>query len=351
LPPGRTNVVNNTGEPELILNPEQIQELARQGLDPNSLLHGTTNKAAPGPMPGQMPQTSNRSDGFIPVAASNTGVAGTSMVSNLLNMGSEAIGGVIDMGAQAASMAAAAGVAAGTFGAGAAGAPAAGQAASAGIQIAADIAKRGVSYGFQLAGIGADSLIEQLFPFGAPRWLGYDYTAFAPSMGGMGTGVTTLEKAQNQAAGQAVPGQDAGGPVNPSTMPGMATPITEGAGPTAPTPGPMTSAGQPLTAIPTSRNMNPDMSTLTEANIVQRMFGYDQGGMLPPGGIGINMTRKPEPVLTPQQWDSIGQGMNQPAGGSPLVKIDNIYGINADDVANKIEAKQKLAMMRYAGRP
>jgi tape measure domain-containing protein len=344
LPPGRTSVVNNTGEPELILNPEQIQELSRQGLDPNSLLHGTTNKAAPGPMPGQMPQTSNRSEGFVPVAASNTGVAGTSMVSNLLNMGSEAIGGVIDMGAQAASMAASAAIAAGTMGGGAAGG---GQAASAGIQIAADIAKRGVSYGFQLAGIGADSLIEQLFPFGAPRWMGYDYTAFAPSMGG-NTGVTTLEKAQNQAAG--IGGQDAGGPVNPETMPGMAAPITQHQG-TQAMPGPMTSAGEPLTAIPTSRNMNPDMSTLTEANVLQKMMGYDQGGMLPPGGIGINMTRKPEPVLTPQQWDSIGQSMNQPAGGSPLVKIDNIYGMSPDDVANKIEAKQKLAMMRYAGRP
>jgi hypothetical protein len=33
------------------------------------------------------------------------------------------------------------------------------------------------------------------------------------------------------------------------------------------------------------------------------------------------------------------------------VKIDTIYGMSPEDVANKIEAKQKLAMMRYAGRP
>lgn len=351
LPPGTTLVQNDTGKPELILNPEQQQRLADQGVDPNTLLHGTGNGASPGPLPDQVPlaaQTSNRSEGFVPVAASNTGVAGTSMVSSLLNMGSEAIGGVIDMGAQAASMAASAAMAAGTFGASAAGG---GQAASAGIQIAADIAKRGVSYGFQMAGIGADALISQLFPFGAPRWLGYDYTAFAPSMGGMGTGITTLEKAQNQAAGQGVPGQEAGGPVNPETMPGMATPITEGQGPTAPVmgPGPMSSAGQALTAIPTSRNMNPDMSNISEANVLQKMMGYDQGGMLPPGGVGINMTNRPEPVLTPQQWDALAA--NDPVNGAPLVKIDAIYGMSPEDVANKIESKQKLAMMRYAGRP
>ena len=289
LPPGATNVVNNTGKDELILNPEQVQELARQGLDPNSLLHGTTNKAAPGPTQAasQSMDTVNRTGGFVPVAAGNTGVAGTSFVSSVLNLGNEAVSGAIDAGAQLAQMAAAAAAAVGTAGAGAGASPAAGPAASAGIQIAANIAKRASAFGFQMAGIGADSLIAQLFPFGAPRWLGYDYTAFTPQMGMGNVGVTTLERAQL--------GQNPGGPVNPEQMPGAQQPIT----------------------IENAANPAPP----------------------PPG------------VMSNQQIDALTQNLPEPGNAAPMVKIDNIYGFSAQDVAGQIESKQKLAMMRYAGRP
>lgn len=333
LPPGSTNVVNNTGQPELILNPEQIEELKNQGLDPNTLLHGTTNGAQPGPAANF--DTSNRTGGFVPVAAGNTGVAGTSFVSGLLNLGNEAVSGAIDAGAQLAQMAASAAIAGGTMGAGAAASPAAGPAASAGIQILANVAKRASAFGFQLAGIGADSLIAQLFPFGAPRWLGYDYTAFTPQMTMGDFGVTTGEKAANQAQGQGVvPGQDAGGPVQPSTMPGAAQSITPHMGSQA-LPGPA-----PMSIAPPNPN----------DDLLSRIMGYDQGGMLPPGGLGINMTNRPEPVLTPQQWDSINR-VGAAEGRGPLVKIDTIYGMSPEDVASQIESKQKLAMMRYAGRP
>jgi hypothetical protein len=36
---------------------------------------------------------------------------------------------------------------------------------------------------------------------------------------------------------------------------------------------------------------------------------FDQGGMLPPGGVGVNMTNKPEPVLTPDQWTQVQGAM------------------------------------------
>lgn len=342
LPPGSTMVQNDTGKPELILNPEQVKTLGDQGVDPNTLLHGTGNKAAPGPMPDQggaaQLDTTNRTSGFVPVAAGNTGVAGTSFVSGVLNLGNEAVSGAIDAGAQLAQMAASAAISAGTMGGGAG----AGPAASAGIQIAANVAKRASAYGFQMAGIGADSLIAQLFPFGAPRWLGYDYTQFTPQMTIGDFGITTGEKAANQTGQPAAPGQDAGGPVQPQLMPGVQQPITEHQGSQA-LPGPPPPPGpQPL----------PPMQPAGGDDLLGRLMGYDQGGMLPPGGLGINMTNRPEPVLTPKQWDNLTNNVPDPQGGqAPLVKIDAIYGMSPDDVANKIESKQKLAMMRYAGRP
>jgi hypothetical protein len=257
----------------------------------------------------------------------------------VLNLGNEAVSGAIDAGAQLAQMAASAAITAGSMGAGAGGSAAAGPAASAGIQIAANIAKRASAYGFQMAGIGADSLIAQLFPFGAPRWLGYDYTQFAPQMTMGDFGITTGEKAANQ-TGPTMPGQDAAGPVQPSLMAGVQQPITQHQGTKAlPGPAPELMAQPATGSIPPA----PDM--------MKNLFGYDQGGMLPPGGIGINRTNQPEPVLTPKQWNTLTELNAAPNAGSPLVKIDAIYGMSPEDVANKIESKQKLAMMRYAGRP
>ena len=80
---------------------------------------------------------------------------------------------------------------------------------------------------------------------------------------------------------------------------------------------------------------------------------FDSGGWLQPGQVGVNLTDKPEPVLTNKQWDSLAS--NPPSGGSsighPTVKIDNVYGFSAEDVASQIEAKQRLAAMQYSGRP
>jgi hypothetical protein len=100
-----------------------------------------------------------RTEGFIPANASNTGVAGTSSLAGFINMGNEIVGGLIDTGAKLAKMGASAALTAGTMGAGAAAAPAAGM----GIDMLASTAKRGVQYGFQMAAIWSDALVEQ-FP-------------------------------------------------------------------------------------------------------------------------------------------------------------------------------------------
>ena len=39
------------------------------------------------------------------------------------------------------------------------------------------------------------------------------------------------------------------------------------------------------------------------------LMKFDDGGMLPPGGMGINLTNKPEPVLTGEQWAQIQTSM------------------------------------------
>jgi hypothetical protein len=80
---------------------------------------------------------------------------------------------------------------------------------------------------------------------------------------------------------------------------------------------------------------------------------YDSGGVLGPGDVAVNKSKTPEAVLTKQQWDAMAAAASTPSGsgGGPMVKIDAIYGMDPADVAAQIEQKQRLASMRYAGRP
>lgn len=335
--------------------------------------------AAPGP--AAAPENTDTEDpltrvlGYLPAAANTGGVAGTSSLAGFLNMGNSVVSGLIDTGVTAASQAAsmaisAAGAAAG--GGGAAAGPLGGQLASYGIQLAGTQAKRISSYWFQAAAIGADALVAQLFPFGAPRWIGYDYTQFAPQLNVSQIGTTTVEKAmqsmQAQKNGQPVdPAQSPGGPVTPGLLPGQqgvgqpvpafgttsAAPINP-LGSTGQQPAPQMGGAAPSVMAPpppveSTSPATPTPDQATPMDPLKNLFGFDQGGYLEPGQLGINMTGRPEPVLTPQQWDALAA---QPAqGNGPLVKIDTIYGLDPQDVATQIEAKQKLAMMRYGGRP
>lgn len=207
--PSGTLGINTTGKDEYVLTPEEIEELKRQGVDPATVQHGTAQGALPGPSPEKLAELTSppgltggaelmggsRTEGYIPAGAGSTAVAGESFMSGIYNMGAEVINGVIDQAASAASSAAGMALTAGTFGAGAAGAPAASAATAAAIGMGTQAAKRGVEYGAQMLGILTDAAIEQATPFGAPRILSTDPTAFMPQQALMEAATTSLEKA------------------------------------------------------------------------------------------------------------------------------------------------------------
>jgi len=312
-----------------------------------------------------------RTAGFVPAAAGQQTVAGTSFVAGMLNLGNEAVGGLIDAGAAAAQQAASMAASAGSFGAGGA---AGGAAAGIGIQMAANEAKRAATYGFQLASIGADALIEQMFPFTPPRWIGYDYTKFMPHINVGQIATTSVEKAMAAQQGKTLgPGQQPGGPVAPGQLPGMAGPgaptpkfgehtrvpapeetppglgepgqvaagIQAGmaapaaAAPTVAPPPPPPPPSAPAQSGPGAASSSPFSSLFQE---------FDEGGWLMPNQPAINTTSRPELVLSPQQLDAA-------RGGWGRGDTYHITAVNAEDVAKQIDTRKRLAMMRYSGRP
>jgi hypothetical protein len=317
-----------------------------------------------------------RTAGFVPAAAGQQTVAGTSSLAGLLNLGNQAVSGLIDAGASAAQTAISMAGAAGTFGAGG---QAAGAAAGLPIQMAANEAKRASTYGFQLASIWSDALVEQLFPFGAPRWIGYDYTKFMPQMDVGSIATTTVEKAMQAASGkgQQTPGQMPGGPVQPEQMAGMQvsagpapkfgepykTPAPGGAppgradvgagiaaglaagGPQAP--GAAAPSVAPMQAPPQSTSPAPP-PPVDNANPFASLFQFDDGGWWMPGQAGINAGTRPELVLSPDQLDAATKGSRSGWGRGDTY---NITAVDADDVAKQIDARKKLAMMQYGSRP
>jgi len=289
----------------------------------------------------------------------------------MLNLGNEAVGGLIDAGAAAAQQAASMAASAGSFGAGGA---AGGAAAGIGIQMAANEAKRAATYGFQLASIGADALIEQMFPFTPPRWIGYDYTKFMPHINVGQIATTSVEKAMAAQQGKTLgPGQQPGGPVAPGQLPGMAGPgaptpkfgehtrvpapeetppglgepgqvaagIQAGmaapaaAAPTVAPPPPPPPPSAPAQSGPGAASSSPFSSLFQE---------FDEGGWLMPNQPAINTTSRPELVLSPQQLDAA-------RGGWGRGDTYHITAVNAEDVAKQIDTRKRLAMMRYSGRP
>ncbi len=209
--------------------------------------------------------------GFIPQAAKANTVAGTSNLSRIWMMGAEVVNGLIDQGVSAASTAVSLAIAGGTMGAGAAGGAQAGSAAASfAIGLGAEAAKRSVSYWYQMGGIATDAIVEQLMPFGAPSWMGFDSA---------GSGINGLIDARKKAKGGV----------------------------------------------------------------------YDQGGVLEPGGVAVNMSSQPESVLTRQQWDLMAQ--TQPAAASHGLNIEKVEVKDVDEMSRALSAKQRLAAMQYTGRP
>lgn len=350
-----------------------------------------------------LPGGADRTQGYIPAGAGASGQAGTSMASGLLGMGAQAINGLID---QAASMAATAASAAATMGSFGAGGQAGGAAASFAIGLGTEAAKRGVDYGFQMAGIGVDSLAEIFMPFGVPRLFSTDATQFMPQLPGQAAATTTGEKAEATQGGTVGPDMSPAGPVQPGQLPGMqpvAAPMPRQAepggitpepvsiggpagGPTpppaVPTPAPAAAPAAPAApAVPGLSGMLPQpqpkaqphpMGGATSLFDIAHAYGlakggvvgvYDKGGWLPPGGVAINKSRKPEPVLTGDQFGALRALAAQPAlvpdssasGASydhrMIFNEGSIVVRDVEEMSRELDSRKRIEAMRYSSRP
>jgi tape measure domain-containing protein len=339
---------------------------AQYGVDSTKRERNQAIGAAQNPQGADYGQQFVRSLGFIPAAAASNGVAGTSSLSGFINMGNSVVSGAIDTGVNLANMAASAAITAGlgasSFGAAAAAGPAASIATSYGLQLAGNEAKTISKYWFGLAGIGADAAMETFSPFGMPRWLGYDYGNYAPQLGIQQAALSTIEKM----GGDAIKKQFAPKVDVPPSPKGPSETNTAPSGPSA-------AATAPVPAPPSGTLVGPNdpgfvnrgMNILPPEDLPYTGAGgnggggswakggaisvYDQGGMLPPGGIGINMSARPEPVLTPQQWDAMMASPANSQGGAPLVQ--NLYAQDMQDAIRQLDKVKRRDMMQYAGRP
>lgn len=362
--------VNTTGEDELVLNPDHLDDLAKQGVDPNTLIHGGAQGAAPGPGAAPPPDLlqqlagqgqdqggykpidpatlGERTGGYIPAAAGNTSVAGTSFLSGLYGMGAEVINGMIDQAASVASSAV--GMAASAFAPGSGGAAAG--AAQAGIGMATGAIKRGVEYGAQMLGIGTDALIEQLTPFGAPRLLTTDPTGFMPQQllsGAIG---------KMMAPGQGMPGMPGQPPAPGMAIPGMpADHQGTGAAPGVPNP-----PGTPPGVDGAIGQAQPDPNQMTALDFLKPIVPtvHDNGGWLPAGGVAMNLTKsaEPMPVFNHDQWGTLNNIANsrvsEPVSGGAGPQFN--YTINATvkdvkELERQMVDRRQLDTMRYRGRP
>lgn len=300
---------------------------------PGDAAHGVTQGAPPGPIP------TTRTEGYIPAAAGNIEPVGQGGLSNFLDLGESFFHNLIDTGAQLGSMAVSAAAAAGSFGAGAA----AGPAASAGIQMAAEAGKRGVTYLYDLGGIWGEALIEQAFPFGAPRWLGSaNPMAFMPQgiPGGDKKAPGTMGAAAKSIQSWAQPG-------NPALANGTAQQGAAAALQADPGQGNMTPPPQAMQAPP-PQQIDP-MNPATWLN-----FGgvFDNGGVLPAKSFAANLSKQPEYVFTQKQMSSMARtaanttASQQKSGGDTHFHVTNI-----DEAFRRQKWEQRRRSRTHSGRP
>jgi hypothetical protein len=268
LKPGTTIAQNNTGKPEAVFTQGQLEDM--------------------------------RTAGAMPAAAGSTAEAGTSTLSKGIDIGGEVINGIIDQAASAAATAASAAATVGTMGAGAAAGPGAGAAAAAAIGLGANAAKRGVTYGFDMLGIGADALLQQITPFGMPRWLSQDPSAFMPQQAITGALGNVMGGGAQKAAAQ-----------------------TQGTG------------------------VDPNTTD------------HGTGNGLPPGPIdnlvgNVNMAAPPQPAVSNANSflsTELSAPDAPPPDQPPMFKVDNIYTTDAESVGRELSKRGQLAQMQYTGRP
>ena len=234
-----------------------------------------------------------RTEGAMPAAAGNTAPVGGSTISSFIDMGGEFINGIIDQAASAAATAASGAAMAGSFGAaGPVGGQAAGAAAGTAIGLGTDAAKRGISFGFDLLGIGVDSILEQLTPFGQPRFLNQDVSGFVPQQAITGALGNLMSGGAEQAMGL--------------------DPNTTQHGTTGQPPGPIDSL----------------MGSL--------------GPQTPQPMIGDSQSFLNTQLAAPEA---------APPGQQPMFKVDNIYTTDAESVGRELSRRGRLAQMQYTNRP
>lgn len=365
------------------------------GANPAAMLGMGTKDADPATLGaiGAPGGAAERTQGYIPAGAGGGGAAGTSLFSGAAQMGAQAINGLIDQAASAAATAVSAAATAGSFGAGG---EAGGAAASFAIGLATQAAKRGVQYGAQMIGILGDSAAEILMPFGVPRFFQTDPSQFMPQLPGQAAAVTTGEKAeqsQDNPNAANIPGLNPAGPVQPGQMPGqqpvgvsapLATPGTgdftpaatgiPGLSPTAPAPAapaPAVGAGinpppaPAAPAAPPAPKPQPQQPPKPPSPLDFVPFDqpglYDDGGWLMPNQLAINKTQQPEPILNAAQWDNIGAlaksqrtmvpDPNQGSSYDYRVVIENPVVKDVNELMSEASSRQRLQMMRHAGRP
>jgi hypothetical protein len=234
-----------------------------------------------------------RTSGAMPAAAGNTAPVGGSTISSFIDMGGQFVNGIIDQAASAASSAASAAAMGASFGAaGPVGGQAAGAAAGTAIGLGTDAAKRGVSFGFDLLGIGVDSILEQLTPFGQPRFLNQDVSGFVPQQQITGALGNLMSGGAEQAMGL--------------------DPNTTQHGTTGQPPGPIDSL----------------MGSL--------------GPQTPQPMIGDSQSFLNTQLAAPEA---------APPGQQPMFKVDNIYTTDAESVGRELSRRGRLAQMQYTNRP
>lgn len=260
-----------------------------------------------------------RTKGYIPAAAGDTSKAGDSTIAKGIAIGGEVINGLIDQAASMASSAAGMGVNVVAPGAGGA----ASGAASAAIGLGTSAAKTGVKYGFKMAGIGVDALLQGLTPFGMPRWLSTDPGAFVPNQAIEGALGGLMSSGAQQAA-------DASGI-------GSSAKAAPGTGRVAGTQPP--GGAQPPNAITDL------MGTLSPPTDPQSdVHGQNSGAL-------------PGPQMFQNQAHSFLQTeLNQPEAGAPgqppMFNVGNIYTTDgADNIRRELTKAGQLAAMQYTGRP
>jgi len=289
---------------EHVLSSGDVQKMGGQGAVYNfrSALHRASG--------GSVSLEDMRTAGAMPAAAGNMGKAGDSTLAKGIDMGGEIINSIIDQAASAVSTAASAAAIAGSMGAaGPEGGQAAGAAAQFAIGLASNTAKRGVTYGFDLLGIGADSILQQLTPFGMPRWLSTDPGAFVPNGAITGALKGLMSNGANQAAGVDPNGTGYGTGLGAES--GPVDPAAPGADPFAP--GATPSAMGPAELVPPNLFQNSSAENFLSTQLAV-----------------------PDAA---------------PANQQPIFKVDNIYTTDAESVGRELNRRGRLAQMQYTNRP